>query len=453
MAVDPSQNLGDQLKTRRDWHQHVWSLSWPVILANVTVPLVGLVDVVVLGRSPDPIYIAAVAMGAAMFNAVYWLFGFLRMGTTGLSAQAYGRRDMDEVAAIFVRAISVAIGLGLLIVALQSPLVTLLLSLFQPSAELGALSTQYYDIRVWGAPAMLIHFVELGILFGLQRMTYTLYLSVGLNLTNLILDVVFVIGLDMGVPGVAMGTVISEWGAAGFGLFLVLRALSQINANVARDALSDAQALLAFFSIGGNLIIRTFFVQLPFFAGTVLATRLDETTLALHGVLMQLFFVMTYTLDAFAHSAETLTGYFYGAKDAIKLRLAAIYSTVWGGGLAVIQGLVYLVFGTVFVSLMTESIGIQNSSQVYMGWVALAPILCVGAFLLDGIFIGTTHIKEMRNAMIASTVIWAAVLALTFSSYQYHAVWFCMNLFMLTRTILLGWQYPKIERAAGVSSG
>ena len=453
MAVDPNQNLSARLETPKDWHQHVWSLSWPVILANVTIPLVGLVDVVVLGRSPDPIYIAAVAMGAAMFNAVYWLFGFLRMGTTGLSAQAYGRADMDEVAAIFVRALLVAIGLGLAIIALQSPLVLLLLSLFQPSAELAELSTHYYDIRVWGAPAMLIHFVELGILFGLQRMTYTLYLSVGLNITNLILDIVFVIGLDMGVPGVALGTVISEWGAAGFGLYLVLKALSQINASTARDSVLNAHALVAFFSIGGNLIIRTFFVQLPFCAGTVLATRLDETTLALHGVLMQLFFIMTYTLDAFAHTAETLTGYFYGAKEAIKLRLAAIYSAIWGGGLAVIQGFGYLALGTLFVSLMTESIEIQSTSHTYMLWIALAPILCVGAFLLDGIFIGTTHIKEMRNAMMASTAIWAVVLALTFSSYQYHAVWFCMNLFMLTRTILLGWQYPKIEQAAGTSNG
>ena len=162
---------------------------------------------------------------------------------------------------------------------------------------------------------------------------------------------------------------------------------------------------------------------------------------------------MTYTLDAFAHTAETLTGYFYGAKEAIKLRLAAIYSAIWGGGLAVIQGFGYLALGTLFVSLMTESIEIQSTSHTYMVWVALAPILCVGAFLLDGIFIGTTHIKEMRNAMMASTAIWAVVLALTFSSYQYHAVWFCMNLFMLTRTILLGWQYPKIEQAAGTSNG
>ena len=447
MAAESTQDLSLKLNTPQAWHQHVWSLSWPVILANVTIPLVGLVDVIVLGRSPDPIYIAAVAMGAAMFNAVYWLFGFLRMGTTGLSAQAFGRNDGEEVAAIFLRAVSVAVALGVLIVLLQQPLAASLLSLFSPGAELEHLALTYYEIRIWGAPAMLLQFVMLGTLFGLQRMTYTLYLSVGLNITNLLLDVLFVIGLNMGVVGVALGTVISEWGAALLGMLLVRSALSKLGAQFHHEKILDTGALLAFFSIGGNLIIRTFFVQLPFFAGTVLATRIDELTLALHGVLMQLFFIMTYTLDAFAHTAETLTGYFYGAKNALKLRLAAIYSSIWGAGLALGQGLAYLLMGTFFITMMTESPELQSASREYIGWVALAPILCVGAFLLDGIFIGTTHITAMRNAMIASTLIWGCALYITFDQYAYHAVWFCMNLFMLLRTLLLGWQYPKIERA------
>jgi MATE family multidrug resistance protein len=409
--------------------------------------MVGLVDVFVMGRNPDPDYIAAVALGAAMFSAVYWLFGFLRMGTTGLTAQAFGRGLLAEVEAIFYRALTIALVLGILIIALQWPLKHLLFALFEPSAEVGGLAETYYDVRVWGAPGLLIYLVELGILFGLQRMDYTLYLSVGLNLLNTGLDVMFVLGFGLEVMGVALGTVISEWSAALVGLLLVRRAYRR---GEDKDQLSlfDPVALKRFFNISSNLILRTFFVQLPFFAGTVLATHLGDLTLALHGVLMQLFFIMTYSLDGFAHTAESLTGYFYGAKDPHNLRRAALYSSGWGFGLAIVTGLTFLLLGPAFVGLLTVAQDIHIQSLDYMPWLALAPILCVWAFLLDGIFIGTTHIVAMRNAMFVSAGIWAIVLAVTFPTWEYHAVWLALNAFMLARALLLGRSYPTVERAA-----
>lgn len=409
--------------------------------------MVGLVDVFVMGRNPDPDYIAAVALGAAMFSAVYWLFGFLRMGTTGLTAQAFGGGLMAEVEAIFYRALAIAVLLGTLIITLQWPLKHLLFALFEPSAEVGGLAETYYDVRVWGAPGLLIFLVELGILFGLQRMDFTLYLSVGLNLLNTCLDLLFVVVFHLDVMGVALGTVISEWSAALAGLLFVRRAYQRDG--FARQAtLFDPTALKRFFSISSNLILRTFFVQLPFFAGTVLATHLGDLTLALHGVLMQLFFIMTYSLDGFAHTAESLTGYFYGARDPHNLRQAALYSSGWGFGLAILTGLAFLTLGPAFVGFLTVAPEIYTQSLLYMPWLALAPVFCVWAFLLDGIFIGTTHIIAMRNAMFVSAAIWAAVLALTFSQWAYHAVWLAMNTFMLARGLLLLRSYPAIERAA-----
>ena len=437
--------------TAAAWHRRIWHLTWPVILANITIPLVGVADVAVMGRLPDAAYIAAVAMGAAMFSAVYWLFGFLRMGTTGLAAQAFGANAPQEVAAIFYRARGIAAILGIAIVLLQWPLSYLLFSLFDAPPNVAALAAQYYDIRIYGAPALLIYLVELGILFGLQRMRDTLVLSVTLNVTNLSLDVLLVLGFDMGVAGVAWGTVISEVGAALAGWWLVLRALrlSGWHRNPDRK-IWQADAVRALFHVSGNLVIRTFFVQLPFFVGTVLATRLGDVTLAVHGVLMQLFFVMTYSLDGFAHTAETLAGFAYGAKQPAALRKTTQYSAMWAMALALGTGLVYWFGGELFIGWLTINSEVREAALAYLPWVALAPLLCVWAFLYDGVFIGTTHIAEMRNAMFASALVWALALWSSFDALGYHAVWLTMSLFMVARSILLALYYPRIERAATV---
>ena len=439
-------------KTSKGWHRHVWHLSWPIILANITIPLVGVADVWVMGRLNDPIYIAAVALGATWFSAVYWMLGFLRMGTTGLMAQAYGqlsqaRTDQTELYAIFIRAGAIASVLGATLVALQLPLTNLFTWIFRPDLELRNLTEQYYQLRIWGAPGYLIHMVELGVLFGLQRMRETLYLSIGLNVSNLVLDLLFVLGFGMGVEGVALGTLISEWGAAAFGFWLVLRALPG-NWPINIPHLWLKEKLAALFSLSGNLVLRTFFVQLPFLAGTQLATGLGQTTLAAHAILMQMFFVMTYSLDAFAHTAETLTGYTFGAKKPVELRQASFYSSLWAFGFAALTALSFYLFGPAIVHFFTVSEEVSEFAIGYLPWLVLAPFFCTWAFLLDGIFIGTTFIRAMRNAMIGSALIWALVLALSFESMQYHAVWMAMCVFMAARGVLLGLAYPSIERAA-----
>lgn len=427
----------------------IWRLTWPVILANITIPLVGVADIAVMGRLPDPAYIGAVTIGAAMFSAVYWLFGFLRMATTGLSSQAFGRGDTTEIVAIFVRGCSVAAALGILILALQWPLATLLFDLFSPSEPLAILAADYYDIRVFGAPALLIYLVELGILFGLQRMRDTLWLSIGLNITNLALDLILVLGFDLGVTGVAVGTLISEWGAAMGGLWFVWRSLKSVGWKPSwPQNCWESKAIKALFHVGGNLIIRTFFVQLPFFVGTVVATGLGDLTLAAHGILMQLFFVMTYSLDGFAHTAETLAGFAYGAKQRQALRHTTVYCAWWAMGLALLTGAIYWFGGDLLISAFTISPEVHSTAIQYLPWIAIAPLLCVWAFLFDGIFIGTTHIVEMRNAMFASAAIWALLLWVTYEPWGYHAVWLTMSVFMLTRSLLLALYYPRIERAA-----
>ncbi|XOV85760.1 MAG: MATE family efflux transporter [bacterium] len=421
------------------------------MLANITIPLVGLVDVAVMGRFPEPKFIAAVTLGATLFSAVYWLFGFLRMGTTGLAAQAFGAGNINEVVAIVLRAGAVALAIGIAIVLLQVPLQLLLFQLFEASTQVAGLARVYYEIRIYGAPGLLLYLVALGTLFGLQRMRDTLWLSIGFNLSNIILNAVLVLLLDFGVAGVALGTAISEWFAAAAGFGFVYRALRVSGWQGQRPThIWIREDVRALFHIGSNLILRTFFVQLPFFVGTIMATGLGDVTLAAHGVLMQLFFVMTYGLDGFAHTAETLAGYAYGGRTPDNLRRTTRFCAFWAIVVAIAAGLLFWLLGHSFISLLTVSTTVQDTAAAYLPWLIISPLLCVWAFLFDGIFIGTTHIVEMRNAMVLSALIWAISLVGLFHLWAYHAVWLGMSIFMLSRSILLALYYPRIERAAAL---
>jgi MATE family multidrug resistance protein len=432
-----------------EWHRRVIDLTWPVILANITIPLVGLADVAVMGRLPDPAYIGAVAVGSAIFSAMYWLFSFLRTGSTGLVAQAYGARDTEMVVGTFARASSIGLALGFAMILAQWPIRALMLTIFDASANVETLAATYFDIRIFGAPALLVYLAEMGLLFGLQQMRTTLILSVGLNITNLALDLLLVVGFGMGVEGVAYGTVIAEWAAALAGLGFVAKALDATSCEKRKsDPLWQREKVVQLFHVGSNLIVRTFFVQLPFFFGTLLAAGLGDVTLALHGILMQLFFVMTYGIDGFAHTVETLAGYAYGARNQRDLRQACLYCAFWGVLLALAIAVAYYLLGPAFVTWLTTSIEVHRAAESVLPWLIIAPLLCVGAFLFDGIFIGTTHLVEMRNAMILSAVVWAGVLAMTYQPLGYHGVWLAMSVFMAVRTLMLWLYYPRIERHA-----
>jgi multidrug resistance protein, MATE family len=435
---------------RGGWHRRVWSLTWPVVLANVTTPLVGAVDTAVMGRLPDPAFIGAVAVGATVFNAVYWMFGFLRMGTTGLTAQAFGGRDTEELTAIAVRAIGIAVLLGLTLIIVSSPLTTFVLWIFSASEQVETLAASYVVLRMLGAPALLTTFVVLGALFGLQRMGTALLVSILLNVSNVILDLVFVVGLGWGVEGVAVGTAISEWLAAGAGLLLLTRQLRRHGGRLPRrDRLLQRDRLLALTGVSVNLIVRTFFVQLPFFAFTVLAAGFGDRILAANAVLMQLFFFMAYGLDALAHTAESLAGHAFGARDRATLRSAVGYTLFWSVLIALAVSVVYALTGGWLVDLMTTIPEVRATARDYLPWVALAPLAAVGAFHLDGVFIGTTRIVELRNSMFGAFLCYALALWLTLDRLGNDGLWLAMMVFMVARTVLLGALYPRLERMVG----
>ena len=429
------------------WHQRIWSLSWPVILSNITVPLVGAVDTAVMGHQNDPAYVGAVALGATVFSAFYWVFGFLRMGTTGLVAQSYGAGDPTAIAATLVRALVAALVLSALLLLLQKPILSAALWLIQGSAAVEGFTADYFNIRIWGAPALLVHLVELGVLFGLQRMRLVLVLTLVFNLLNAGLDLWLVVGLGMGVDGVALGTVISEWTAALLGARLVYRALIDAGGQPGWPAklLATAQ-LKQFVGLSSNLIIRTLFVQLPFFATTLLGARFGDVTLAANAVLMQYFFIMTFGLDGFAHAAETLTGYAVGRRDRASLRNTVVYSSLWAGILAVVFALLVLAFADSLITLMTSLDAVVSTARNYALWLAALPLVAVWAFQFDGIYIGATRSRELRNGMFVALLAYLACLVPTLATLGNHALWLAMLVFMATRGLVLGLRYPTLER-------
>ena len=432
------------------WHRRVWSLTWPVILANLTIPLVGLVDTAIMGRMPEPAHLGAVSLGAAAFTAMYWLFGFLRMGTTGLTAQALGAGDGKALWSIAARSLLLALGLALLMLLTQTLIRRLAFDvLFDGSPEVEALAADYFDIRIWSAPATLLYLVELGVLFGLQRMRATLYLGILLNVTNALLDYWFVIHLQWGVRGIALGTLISEWTAALIGLRIIFAHLRSQGGAIERglwERIKNWEAIVRLADLSTNLIIRTFFVQAPFLMFTAIGATFGDVTLAANAVLIQLFFVSVYAMDAFAHTAETLAGHAYGAQDRATFALVTRYTSIWAGLFAVASSALFLGLGEWFIALLTTLPDVRAAAGGYLVWLILLPLPAVWAFQFDGIFIGTTQIRRLRNAMFLSFL---AFLATLFASREWignHGVWLAMLVFMGARALLLAAQYPAVAR-------
>ena len=421
-----------------------------MILANLAIPLVGAVDTAMMGRLPDARHLGAVAVGAAVMNALYWMVGFLRMGTNGLTAQALGASDQDALAATAVRSALAALGLGMLFIIAQLPLIALAMRLFQASQEVEDLAAGYLAIRVWGAPALLLYLVCQGALFGLQRMRIALAISLTLNFCNVVLDLLFVIGFDWGVQGVATGTVISEWLAAAVGLAAVRSALAGQGSRWpnATGLLHRAQ-MLRLFRISANLVVRTFFVQLPFFLMTALGAGFGDVVLAANAVLMLFMHITAYGLDGFAQAAETLAGYAYGRRDPRQLRQASAYSAFWAGCIACLFSAAYYALGEQFIALATLLPEVRATASEYLPWVVALPWACIWAFMLDGIFIGATRTKELRNATMFATGIYLVILWLSFQPLGNHGLWLSMFSFMALRGLTLGSMYPALARRAG----
>lgn len=416
------------------------------MVSNVSVPLVGIVDTAVVGHLPDPAFIGAVALGAIIFSFLYWGFGFLRMGTTGLVAQDAGAEDWDELRATLARAMLLAVVLGLLIVIVRNPAGEFAFWALEGTSKVESFADQYYDIRVFGAPAALINYVVLGFFIGIQNTRAALAVMLLLNVTNALLDLLFVMGFGWGVEGVGAASLISEYCAAAFGLFLVRSTLSRIGGRWQYYRLFDRSRLKTLMSVNLNIFLRTLCLVYAFFHFTSTGAKLGDIVLAANAVLMHFQLFMAYSLDGFAYAVEALAGSAYGARDRRAFSSAVRASTVCAAAVAAFYCIIYAVFGNAIVASITGIAEVRATAAEYLPWLILTPLVSVWSFQLDGVFIGTTRTAAMRNAMFLSLAVFLTAVWLFLPLWGNHGLWAALIVFMAVRAVTLGIAYPRIVR-------
>ncbi len=428
-------------------HARVLRIALPIVIANATIPILGAVDTGVVGQLGAAAPIGAVGLGAIILASLYWVFGFLRMGTTGLVAQAKGAGDAAEVAANLSRALLIGGTAGLALIALQMPLFAAAFRLAPASAEVEALARDYLTIRIWGAPATISMYALTGWLIALERTRAVLAIQIWMNGLNIALDLGFVLGLGWGVPGVATATLISEWSGLALALWLARDAL--LGGHWRRAALVFNRARLVLMArVNSDIMIRSVLLQAAFTSFLFLGAGLGDTTLAANQVLAQFLSITAFALDGFAFAAETLTGQALGARQPKTLRRAAIVTSEWGVGGALLLAVFFCVFGPRLIDIMATAPEVRATARAYLPWLAAAPLIGIASWMLDGIFIGTTLTREMRNAMLASVALYVAAVMVLLPAFGNHGLWAALMVLNAARGLSMAAYYPRAEARA-----
>ncbi|MFT5488486.1 MAG: MATE family multidrug resistance protein [Alphaproteobacteria bacterium] len=433
----------------RDTHRRVWLIAGPIIISNISVPMLGAVDTAVMGHLPDPKYLGGVAIGAMVFTFIYWGFGFLRMGTGGLTAQAFGAKDADEVRACLARAAVIGIPAALILIVLQLPLASVAFSILEASPDVEALAQEYFFVRIWGAPATLMNFALLGWFIGCQNTKAALWHQLSLNGVNIVLDLVFVLGFGWGVAGVAAATAIADGVAVVIGLFLALPILRKLGGEFVRAKILETSKIKRTVALNVDIFIRTICLVSAFAYFTAQGAAFGNVVLAANAVLLNFQTIMAHALDGLAHAAEALGGGAIGAKDRKGFRDAVRVSVFWGMVVAVGFSLFYLVSGPLIIDALTGIDSVRVVAREYLGWSVLMPLIAVFPFLLDGIFLGGTRGATMRNAMIVSLLIYLACCYFLVPLWGNDGLWVSLTIFMGARGVTLGVRYPALVRSVG----
>ena len=422
-------------------------MAIPIVLANATIPILGAVDTAVVGQLGLAAPIGAVGIGAIIITAIYWLFGFLRMGTTGLTAQAIGSGDKPETSALLVRGIIIGLVAGLVLIIAQVPIFLGALQLSPASMEVESLAQKYLQIRVYSAPAAIALFGITGWLIAKEKTREVLLLQLALNGINITLDLVFVLKLGWGVEGVAIATLIAEWSGLIFGLWL---AREGFNNGYWKNWIQifDRVRLIQMAKVNSDIMIRSILLEIGFVSFLFLGSSFDDATLAANQVLIQFLNITAYALDGFAFAAEALVGQALGAKNRPLFRRAVIMTSQWGLGSVILMALAFFVFGNSIINVMTTAEDVRVVSYEYLPWMVAAPLAGVAAWMLDGIFIGATRTADMRNMMFISFCIYLIALALLLPSYGNHGLWASLIIFSIARGVTLGFKYPALEKSS-----
>lgn len=423
----------------------VLAIAVPMILSQASTPLVGIVDTAVVGQLDEPVLIGAVALGSTIFAMLFWAFGFLRMGTTGLTAQAAGEGNRVEIAANLYRALFIAAVAGIFLFSFHAPAMIAALKFIGGDAQLQTATADYFGVRIISAPATLANYAFLGWLIGLNRAGVALLLQLFLNILNIALAIVFVLMLAKGVKGAAMAAVIAEYCAAGVGVFVALKFLPEGAATFSR--VFSRAAFRRAVAVNGDIMIRTICLLFAFTFFAVQGARLGEMALASNSVLRNLGDLSAFALDGFAFAAEVLTGQAVGSRSLRRFRQAIYLSSVWAVCLAFIVSVAFWLSGPLLIEMMTATPAVREAAYEFLPWAALTPVAGVACFQLDGIFIGATRTADMRNMMILSLAIFLGAWAILTPAFGNHGLWASLILFFIVRAVTLGWRYKALEAA------
>jgi MATE family multidrug resistance protein len=425
-------------------HKRVLGVAIPIVLANATIPILGAVDTGVVGQMGLAAPIGAVGIGAIIISAIYWMFGFLRMGTTGLTAQAIGSNNQSETSALLVRGIIIGLVAGLVLILIQIPLFSGALGLSPASQEVEGLANEYLKIRVFSAPAAIAIFGITGWLIAKERTKAVLFLMLLVNSVNITLDFIFVLKLGWGVEGVAFATFIAEWLGLFYGLWL---AREGFNNGYWKNwvQIFDRVRLVQMAKVNSDILIRSVLLEIGFVSFLFLGSSFDDATLAANQVLVQFLNITAYAMDGFAFAAEALVGQALGAKNRALFRRSAVMTSQWGVGLVVVMAIAFYVFGNTIINVMTTAEDVRVVSYDYLPWMVLAPLVGAAAWMLDGIFIGATRTADMRNMMFISFCVYLIALVFLLPKYDNHGLWASLIIFSIARGVTLGYKYPKLE--------
>lgn len=425
--------------TRTD--RQILHIALPSIVSNITVPLLGLIDVSIVGHLGAASYIGAIAVGGMLFNMIYWLFGFLRMGTGGLTAQAYGRHDLQEVTRILLRSLSISLWLALALLILQYPIRNIAFMCMDTSEEVRQLATLYFHICIWGAPATLGLYGFTGWYIGMQNSRFPMFIAITQNIVNIAASLFFVFVLKMKVEGVALGTLVAQYAGLGMACLLWLAYYRPLRKYLLQKALFDRTEMKRFFQVNRDIFIRTLclIAVTVFFTST--GAAYGDVVLAVNALLMQLFTLFSYFMDGFAYAGEALTGKYIGAKDNQSLRLTIRHLFKWGIALSLLFTLLYGAGGKSFLGLLTNDTSVISASEEYIYWVLAIPLAGFSAFLLDGICIGATATHLMLRSMLVASASFFLLYYGLHDTLGNHALWMAFIVYLALRGIVQAFYY------------
>lgn len=419
-------------------NRKILALAIPNIVSNITIPLLGMVDLAIVGRLGNDALIGGIAVGGTIFNFLYWNFSFLRMGTSGFTAQAYGARNFDEAARVLVRALSVAVAVALVIWALQLLVVRLAMGVMEGSEAVEQAASRYFLVRVWAAPATLSLYAFTGWFIGMQNSRTPMWISIGINVVNIVCSLAAVWLFGMGIEGVALGTVIAQWSGVALALLIIRRYYGRFfrRDTFRRSGVLSWPVMRRFFKVNSDIFLRTLCLVAVFTYFTIASTRMGDTLLAVNTLMLELFTLFSYMMDGFAYAGEALAGRYCGAGNTPMLHRAVRGLLRWGVVVMLFFTLLYAVAGEQILRIFTSSEAILDAARDYAVWAVLVPVCSFLAFILDGIVVGITATWIMRNAMFCATIVFFAVYAVLMPLLGNAGLWIAFLAYLLMRGVV-----------------